>query len=187
MVIKLTFQKILNAKICQACYNVNRSSSCRILTKEKVMKSLIERHPLFNSWNTRDSLSTVVNKIFDDTWNSFDKALDIVSIAAFPKVDVYTTKESYVIETDIPGLTKDEISVEVTGDNVLRISGEYSSAKEDRKVQIKELHKGRFERFIRLPDYIDGEPEGVYNNGKLILTWKLKVKTKEVRKKITLK
>ncbi len=90
------------------------------------------------------------------------------------QVNVSEDEKSFRVEAMVPGLSEDDITVEVQGD-VLSISGEYRSKREeedkDRTWHMIEQRYGRFERCIRLPAEIDRDRvEAEMENGVLTIT-----------------
>lgn len=73
-----------------------------------------------------------------------------------PSVDVFESGGNIVVKADLPGLTKDDITVRLI-DNTLEISGE---KKTEEKVDTRDYLKlergyGRFSRTLRLPEGLD--------------------------------
>jgi HSP20 family protein len=73
-------------------------------------------------------------------------------------VDIYETDDAIVIKADLPGVTKEGISIDVK-DRVLTIRGERSDEKEvkEEKFYRKERVYGKFQRAFNLPDTVDAE------------------------------
>jgi HSP20 family protein len=89
------------------------------------------------------------------------------------KVDVKEDEKAYTIRAEIPGVKKDDIQVEVNGDQV-SIRGEIKREKEEKKGE-KLLHSERYygmvSRSFSLPSVVD--EKGVvakYSDGVLDLT-----------------
>jgi HSP20 family protein len=77
---------------------------------------------------------------------------EITQGAWAPPVDIYETAESIVLEAELPGMTKDDIVVEVK-DNTLTLKGE---KKFEREVKEENYHRversyGAFQRAFTLP------------------------------------
>lgn len=75
-----------------------------------------------------------------------------------PSFDVRETKESFIFNADLPGVKKDDIKVELTG-NRLSISGNRNEEKEnkDDTYYTYERSYGSFSRTFTLPDGVDVE------------------------------
>jgi HSP20 family protein len=83
--------------------------------------------------------------------------------------ETWETALSVVIRVEIPGMSKDDLSVEVQG-NVVRIRGERRSgtAEQQRRYHLMERAYGHFERSIPLPHGVDAERTEVsYRDGVL--------------------
>ncbi len=73
-----------------------------------------------------------------------------------PAVDLVEEDEQFVLRADLPGMSEDEVSVELEED-VLTISGERKSEHEERKDGHYRLERasGRFARSLTLPEGVD--------------------------------
>jgi HSP20 family protein len=89
-----------------------------------------------------------------------------------PAVNLYETDGAYTLECAVPGYSKDEITVETRGDQVI-ISGSYDHEKSDEKKNFtrKEIRQGSFTRMIALPQEVDAEQVSAkLENGMLKVT-----------------
>lgn len=75
-----------------------------------------------------------------------------------PSVDVYESGGNIVVKADLPGLTKDDITVKLIN-NTLEINGEKrTEEKVDTRDYLKlERGYGRFSRTLRLPEGLDAD------------------------------
>lgn len=122
-------------------------------------------------------IEQVFNKIYDDLLSDKSLSSMVKSKAGYPKLDIYTLGNDWIIECSCPGLEDDQISAEIfpdekTGSRFVSISGSSSNEVKDAQYLVKELTKSAFKRIVRLPDNIKGEPEAKLNNGILKLTFK---------------
>ena len=86
-----------------------------------------------------------------------------------PAMDLVESGDEFVLRADLPGLTDDDVNIEVE-DRVLTVSGERKSEREERKDGYYRLERasGSFSRTLRLPEGID--PDAVkasFENGVL--------------------
>lgn len=88
-----------------------------------------------------------------------------------PVCDVHETDKDYVLEFDLPGVKKDEINIEVVGNQIV-VSGERrQEKKEEGKQHRMERRYGSFQRVFTLTDEIDADAiEANYHEGVLTLT-----------------
>lgn len=89
-----------------------------------------------------------------------------------PAVDIKETREAFVIEAELPGMSKDDVKVTVQ-EGVLSIQGERSQEEEtgDRKHHRVERVYGSFIRRFTLPDNVDENSiQANFKNGVLSLT-----------------
>ena len=80
-----------------------------------------------------------------------------------PAMDLVETENDFVLKADLPGLGDGDVKIEVE-DNVLTISGERKSEREERKDGYYRVERasGSFRRSLTLPEGVD--PESVEAN-----------------------
>jgi HSP20 family protein len=71
-----------------------------------------------------------------------------------PPVDIEETDDAYVIEADLPGVKREDVDIELEG-NELHVSGEIKQR--EGKFRRRTRRVGRFELRVVLPDGIDGD------------------------------
>jgi HSP20 family protein len=89
-----------------------------------------------------------------------------------PEVDVFQKSDQLIIKADLPGLKKDEVSVEITEDAVI-IHGERRSEREDNREGYyrSERSYGSFYRAIPLPEgTITDQAKANFHDGVLEVT-----------------
>jgi HSP20 family protein len=102
----------------------------------------------------------------------------------FPALDVEETKDEIIVKAELPGIRKEEISLQVQADT-LTLSGVRKSESEtkDKTIHLVERSYGKFQRSIALPCKVDAtRAKAVYEDG--VLTVRLpkqeEVKPKEI-------
>ena len=84
-------------------------------------------------------------------------------------INVHEEDEGYILSALVPGLSSDELKIQVL-DDVVRIDGEYKA--DESNYLVRELPQGSFTRTLRLPAPIDADHvEAEVTNG--VLTLKL--------------
>lgn len=94
-----------------------------------------------------------VNKMVDDLFSGEDgSGGGEVRI----RVDVYEAKDQFVLELELPGVSKDAVNVHIN-DGILSIKGEKKPATVGGKASylLRERRMGSFLRNFTLPDYVD--------------------------------
>ena len=89
-----------------------------------------------------------------------------------PQVEVFERNGELVVRADLPGLTKDEVKVEV-GDGGITIEGERREQKEEKRDGFyhSERHYGKFYRRLPLPEGINmQEANATFRDGVLEIT-----------------
>jgi HSP20 family protein len=86
-----------------------------------------------------------------------------------PAMDVAETEDSLVLRGDLPGMTEDDVDIEIK-DNVLTVSGERKAESEEKGEGYHRVERsfGSFSRSLTLPQGIDPEKiEAGFENGVL--------------------
>lgn len=89
-----------------------------------------------------------------------------------PRVNIQETKESFVVDVQVPGFGKDDLKVEVHGDT-LTIRGEHTTdaTAENTRWTRREFSRSRFERSFVLPKTVQADAiKAGHVNGVLTLT-----------------
>jgi HSP20 family protein len=100
----------------------------------------------------------------------------------YPRLDVVESDGKLTIRAVVAGITKDDLEVEVSPDNVLTIAGKLSNEHIDDKdnYRIRELSSSVFRRQIRLPSNVVGDdPVAKLKDGILTLIFDLITPEKE--------
>ena len=109
-----------------------------------------------------------LDRVFDDTWSNFEPRLSGNWLA----LDVTETEGEYKVVADMPGLTADDIHINLH-DGVLNISGEVKreETKEEDRIVLQERVYGKFSRSVQLPLPVNADKVNAsYDNGILTLT-----------------
>jgi len=88
----------------------------------------------------------------------FDEWLDGRERAWTPAVDVVREDDHLVVRADLPGITPEEVKIEVE-DDILTISGEHEERKEEKDTDYvrRERRYGSFSRSMALPGGVDAK------------------------------
>ena len=111
-------------------------------------------------WDPFRNMSTLqdrINRIFDETASrSQDYDVEVSQCDWRPVVDIYDTEKSIVINAELPGVTKDTITLDVK-ENILILKGERKSEEEVNKENYFRMERcfGTFERAFTLPSTVD--------------------------------
>jgi len=105
-----------------------------------------------------------------------------------PKVDIYETENSYVLNAELPGLKKEDIKIDLN-DNTLTLKGEkkFEEKVEKENYVRVECSYGSFTRSFVLSDNVNAENiTASYNDGvlKVTLPKKEEAKPKEIKVEI---
>jgi HSP20 family protein len=76
-----------------------------------------------------------------------------------PRVETFERQGKFVVRAELPGVTKDQVKVEVTDDSLLTIQGDRRNQHEEKKEGYyrSECSYGHFYRTIRLPERTNTE------------------------------
>ena len=96
------------------------------------------------------------------------RRMENVEHANILRVDVREEDNEFIITTAVPGLSAEDLNIQVL-DNVVRIEGEYATS--DGEHLLREMPEGKFIRTLRMPSDIDAEKiEARIKNGILSLS-----------------
>ncbi len=113
--------------------------------------NLVKWNPLSDVVSFRNNIS----RLFDESFFPAKWGEELAAFKLNPAVDIYENDNSYVISAELPGLDKDNISVDLK-ESVLTLRGERSCKDED-KYYHKERGYGKFQRVFTLPHGTDSE------------------------------
>jgi HSP20 family protein len=90
----------------------------------------------------------MMNRMMDEDWG------EQTARVVFP-MDVKDLKEAYEITALLPGVTADDLNIQVIND-MITIQGELKSRFDENDTYlVHEIPSGRFMRSVRLPDVVD--------------------------------
>ena len=109
-------------------------------------------------WNPASELRSfnrLLTHFFDEPFNPLERR-ELVSDTWAPKVDIYDTKDAFIIKADLPGIDKNDIKVDVDG-RLLTLRGErkIDTEEKDKSYYRHEMYYGAFERTFTLPEVVD--------------------------------
>jgi len=140
-------------------------------------------------WREPLIMGTSISRMMDDLLRDFDEVgFDIAP--AFGRADVYEKDKSLVFETELPGMRKDEIDIQVE-DGQLVISGEMKRSQEVKEENYFRIGRryGEFRRAFPLPvDVVD--KSGIrarFEDGILKVSVPLKQSIKEKERPLDIK
>jgi len=111
-------------------------------------------------WDPFRNMTTLqdrINRVFDEAANRSKDYDDEVSKCDWrPIVDIYDSEKAIIINAELPGVTKDNITLDVK-ENILTIKGERKSDEEVKKENYYRMERcyGTFERSFTLPSTAD--------------------------------
>ena len=118
---------------------------------------------------TLRDLQREVDSIFDQfSGRSEDEETSAVWA---PRTDLSETDEAFRIRLDVPGMTKDDITINLQN-NTLTVSGERTSERTDEGEEYVRVERafGNFHRTFTLPNTVDPETvEAAYGDGVLTI------------------
>ena len=125
-------------------------------------------------WTPLGTLQDNINKMFESVLSGNFPAIgdDMESRQWSPVVDIYENDDSFVVEADLPGMSKDDIHVDVQ-DHTLTIRGEKKFEEKTTKDKYMRVERayGSFFRSLTLPANVDSSKiKAKYKDGVLQLT-----------------
>lgn len=138
-----------------------------------------------NPFGSRDF--NQLQRAFDRMQDDFFAPASLSKSMYFPKVEFTEDKNNYIAKFDLPGLTKDQIKVDLH-ENTLTVSGERKEEKKENtdKKSYTEVSYGSFARTISLPTAVNAEKvSATFDNG--VLSVCMEKKTTANSRQITVK
>jgi len=132
-----------------------------------------------------------IDRLFEDFFSGvrfpslFKRVRELEEFPTYPAIDMYDDKDNVVVKAEVPGLSKDDIEIQIKGRDLI-IKGEKKKEEEIKEdnYYYAERSYGSFSRVIRLP--IDIKPDKVkakFKNGvlEIILPKVEEAKPKEIK------
>jgi HSP20 family protein len=94
-------------------------------------------------------MGQLISGAFDGGWQPLGQSWA-------PLADLTETDEAYLAEVELPGVSRDDISVELAGTELL-ISGEFAGTGQDGRPLRRGRRSGRFEYRVLLPGQADAD------------------------------
>ena len=124
--------------------------------------------PLGNLQSFQDEMNRMFNQFFrgstatEGSWGQYTWT---------PPVDIYETDDALVFQADLPGVSKDEVSIEVHNTTlILRGQRTHDAAVKEEHYHRVERASGAFQRSFVLPTMVDQEKvQATYHDGVLEL------------------
>ena len=120
---------------------------------------------------TRDEFLTPFDKLFDEVFNNFGVTpyAGSYSKTSFPKVDLVEYTDKLVLEADVSGLSREDISVELEGDTLTIKGGKKPASTEtdnNARYVYREIKRSSFVRSFAIGEGVDKSKIKVdYQNG----------------------
>lgn len=121
--------------------------------------------------SARTGLASDLSQLFEEFFGPSLRNFANDGVALTPRMDLAETETAYTAQFDLPGLTQEQIDVELK-DNVLRVSGEKLNEQSESKDRVHRTERlfGRFERRVRIPGPVQKDKvEATFKNGVLAI------------------
>jgi HSP20 family protein len=127
-----------------------------------------------------------MRRLLDQTFGGFDWPSALMETGGWsPPVDIEESDDAYVVEAELPGVKRDEVSIELVG-NELTITGEVKERRREGAVRRQTRRTGRFDYRVTLPDHVDaGRIEANLTDG--VLTVRAPKSERAQRRRIEVK
>lgn len=120
------------------------------------------------------SLQERMNRLFDEALTRTTKGDEETLSRGIwsPAVDIYETEDDIVLKAELPGISKDDVTVEVK-DNILVLKGERKFEKDVKEENYHRMERayGAFQRSFTLPNIVEKDKvKARYKDGVLEIT-----------------
>ena len=123
---------------------------------------------------TRNPIGTLRDEMHDFFSRTFDGEHEFWPLARIsPSLDLSETDNSVEVRMDLPGVEAKEIDIQVSGNNLLTVSGERKEEQEEKEKTWHRVERryGSFSRSVMLPCAInESAVEAKYREGVLTIT-----------------
>ena len=129
------------------------------------MNNLITLLDRVNLWNPLNSFDQFLENDPESVHFRTNHELNFI-----PNCDIEETDEDYLIWLDLPGISKNDLNIEMT-ENTITVSGERHQKCDKKRIVNQERHCGKFKRNFRLPLTVNSERiEAEHQDGVLKIT-----------------
>ena len=163
----------------------NREESQAMETRRPHQVSRTEPWPAFSPFRMMRRFADEMDRMFEGFgFPTLERSSPFAGERFSPEIDIFERDGKLVISADLPGLTKDDVKVDITEDAVI-IEGERKYEHEEREEGLyrSERSHGRFQRHIHLPDGVKSETAtAAFKNGVLQITMEAPQSSKNRRR-----
>lgn len=116
--------------------------------------AVVRWSPIRDIMSVRDEMNRLFGEVFGRTSGGQEGSW--FSGAWTPPVDIYETDEALILQAELPGISKDEVTVELK-DNTLVLRGERKRSHEVKEENYQRIERtyGEFQRSFVLPTTVD--------------------------------
>ncbi|MFB6273528.1 MAG: Hsp20/alpha crystallin family protein [Salinibacter sp.] len=132
------------------------------------MTQLTRRTPNRTLRNLQREVDSLFDRFFDRTGSGDGSSSAVWS----PRTDLVETDEDFRLRLDVPGMTKDDITINLQN-RTLTVSGERTSERTEESEEFVRVERafGTFHRSFTLPEAVDEDNiEAAYDNGVLTIS-----------------
>ncbi len=120
-----------------------------------------------------NTIQTEMNRLFNSLFDTPTRpGAGGTSRRFVPAMDLVENQDNYVLRADLPGLSQDDVNIELDA-GVLTISGERKVSRTEEKGGYRRIERshGSFSRSLKLPDGVDAEAvKASFDSGVLEVT-----------------
>jgi HSP20 family protein len=128
-----------------------------------------------------------MRRMLEETFGGFGRWPSLLQETAgwSPPVDIEEQDDVYVLEAELPGVTRENIDIELVG-NELAITGELKEKERTGVVRRRTRRTGRFDYRVTLPEQVDAEQiDASLDEG--VLTVRVPKSERAQRRKVAIK
>lgn len=105
------------------------------------------------------------SRLLPSLWASFDRLLEgldelprhLALGAPYPPLNAWEDNDAFYVEAEVPGLTQEQLHIEVTHRNQVTVSGDRPAGERDNRWHRRERGFGSFRRVIKVPAPVDAD------------------------------
>lgn len=140
---------------------------------------IVRWRPLSDYQNIRNEMDRRFKEFYRPAAEDSEDVCD-----CYPLVDIKETKDDFIISAEVPGISKEDVKINIS-DDTLTIKGEKKEQKKEKDHNSLRIERsyGMFQRTFSLPTHVESEKvKAAYKDGVLTITLpkKEEVKPKEI-------
>lgn len=122
------------------------------------MSNALERwmnNKRMNPFRDLTQVEDKIDRLFNEMFKSVKRS-ELQDLESLPACDISEDQTKYILKFDLPGVTKENVKVEINNDQLtIRAERKDEKVSEDKKKHLSEVYYGSYLRSFTLPGSVD--------------------------------